>query len=95
MSVFTETADSTDVPEPAWAVGKTMAELGKILSVAQIHVASHHKRYDDDRLVDLMGAMVLAYLESHPPPAASVWRRQIVADLVAAPYKEGCCEWRG
>jgi hypothetical protein len=94
MSVFTETVDSTDVPEPAWAVDKTTAELGKILSNAQLHLSINHKRHQDDRLVDLMGAMIRVYLEGDGLPP-SVWRPQIVADLAAAPYKEGCCEWRG
>jgi hypothetical protein len=71
-----------------------MAELGRMLSVAQLHLSIEHRRHKDDRLVDLMGSMVLVYLGGSPP-APSVWRPQIVADLAAAPYKGGCCEWRG
>jgi hypothetical protein len=71
-----------------------MAELGKMLSVAQLHLSINHKRHQDDRLVDLMGAMIRVYLEGDDLPP-SVWRPQIIADLAAAPYKGGCCEWRG
>ena len=79
--------------EPEWIEGKSLTELGAMLSKAQIHLMSYHRRNRSAaQLTDLMGALMLAYLAGSTSPQA--WRPSIVDDMRAAPYIKGCCAWR-
>ena len=82
----------TATGEPEWTAAKSLAELGAMLSLAQLHVTSHHHRNPAvARLTDLMGALMLAFLTGH---SAQSWRPYIVDDLRATIYVRGCCKWR-
>ena len=93
MSVLVAHSDPAR-PEPEWVKEKSVSDLGRMVSNAQIHVSNHHKRQAEWRLVDLLAEMALSFLDG-APAAPESWRPRLVETLERIGYQEGCCTWRG